>query len=76
MSRIVQQLRAEFPLRQAVEQPVPVIGPGDDQDAIAALQARFDECERRLGERVTTTILVFGIAVKLREMAAGGRVDQ
>jgi len=76
LSRIAQRLRAEFPFRQASEQPVPPIGLRDDQHAVAAPQACFDECERRLGERVATTILAFGMAVKLGEMAAGRRVSQ
>ncbi len=76
MSRIAQRLGAEFPRRQAFEQPVPLIGPRDHQHALAALQAPFDECERRLGERVATTIFAVGIAVELREVAARGRVGQ
>ena len=66
---IAQRLWAEFPGRQSFEQPVPLFGPRDDQYAIAALQARFDERERRLGERVATTILAFGIAVELGEVS-------
>jgi len=39
-------------------------------------QARFDECERRLGERVATTIFAFGIAVKLGEMTPRWRFSE
>src|SRR5256885_1314289 len=49
--------------------PLPIlIAPCDDQSAIATLQACFDECDRRLGERVATTILAFGIGVELGEV--------
>jgi len=76
LSRIAQRLRAELACGQALEQPVALLGPRNDHHAVPAPQPRLDECERRLGERVTTTILALGIAVKLGEMMASGCDNQ
>src|SRR6267378_5707994 len=72
LCRIAQRLRAEFS-RQAFEQPVLLIAPRDDHHVFAAPQARCDEAERRLSECIATSILAYGIAVKLSEMSPGRR---